>query len=272
MVCSVLCACRATVSRGLSVPCRYTVFTRVLNACAWAPQQRSRLYFVGFRKDTGSADRFVWPDPQSPCPQTIRDVLEPTECVSPEHTLSDHKWEKVQLCRKTNGILSRRLARLDGQARTLCSNYRRGYSHMSEFVPCFTDDGSTVDHQATFDVKYPDHGKKDGQLGEEPANDAGGVEDSGGVANAVVDEEGEDAADDDDGAVAAGPNCNPRFYTPRECARIMGFPETFEIEDVCKSKHRIYHQLGNAVVPPVVEAIMRAVLETGVFGDTARVA
>lgn len=47
----------------------------------------------------------------------------------------------------------------------------------------------------------------------------------------------------------------------------MGFPESFEIDDTCKSKHRIYHQLGNAVVPPVIEAIMRQILKTGVFGE-----
>ena len=45
----------------------------------------------------------------------------------------------------------------------------------------------------------------------------------------------------------------------------MGFPETFVIDDTSKSKHRIYHQLGNAVVPPVVGAIMSEVVATGVF-------
>lgn len=45
---------------------------------------------------------------------------------------------------------------------------------------------------------------------------------------------------------------NPRRLTPRECARLMGFPETFKI--VC-SDTRAYKQFGNSVVMPVVEAV-----------------
>ena len=48
---------------------------------------------------------------------------------------------------------------------------------------------------------------------------------------------------------------NPRRLTPRECARLMGFPEAFEIPI---SDTRAYQQFGNSVVVPVVEAIARA--------------
>ena len=34
----------------------------------------------------------------------------------------------------------------------------------------------------------------------------------------------------------------PRFYTPRECARLMGFPETFRLDGV-RNPNRIYHQV-----------------------------
>lgn len=50
---------------------------------------------------------------------------------------------------------------------------------------------------------------------------------------------------------------NPRRLTPRECARLMGFPETFKI--VC-SDTRAYKQFGNAVVVPVIEAIAKSVI------------
>lgn len=130
---------------------------KVINASGWAPQLRERLYFVGIRTDTGCASKFVWPEREAPSSMTIRQLLErPDVGESPEFKLSNHKWDKVQLCKKTNGILSRRLARLDGHARTLCSNYRRGYSHMSEFVPHFKDDGSVTDHQALFDARFPE--------------------------------------------------------------------------------------------------------------------
>ncbi|HEY6230945.1 MAG TPA: DNA (cytosine-5-)-methyltransferase [Pyrinomonadaceae bacterium] len=47
---------------------------------------------------------------------------------------------------------------------------------------------------------------------------------------------------------------NPRRLTPRECARLMGFPEEFKIE---VSDTRAYKQFGNSVVVPVVEHIAR---------------
>lgn len=57
-------------------------------------------------------------------------------------------------------------------------------------------------------------------------------------------------------ATAQGPG-EPRYYTPRECARIMGFPEDFRLPE----NNRAYHQLGNAVVPQVVEALTRAIVD-----------
>jgi DNA (cytosine-5)-methyltransferase 1 len=50
----------------------------------------------------------------------------------------------------------------------------------------------------------------------------------------------------------------PRRLTPRECARLMGFPETFEI--IC-SDTQAYRQFGNAVVVPVVAHVARALLQ-----------
>lgn len=49
---------------------------------------------------------------------------------------------------------------------------------------------------------------------------------------------------------------NPRRLTPRECARLMGFPESFQI--VC-SDTSAYKQFGNSVVVPVVEGIAKQV-------------
>jgi len=46
----------------------------------------------------------------------------------------------------------------------------------------------------------------------------------------------------------------PRRLTPRECARLMGFPETFQIP---VSDTQAYHQFGNSVVVPVVQAVAR---------------
>lgn len=52
---------------------------------------------------------------------------------------------------------------------------------------------------------------------------------------------------------------NPRRLTPRECARLMGFPEDFEIP---VSDTQAYRQFGNSVVVPVVERIAKEVVKT----------
>lgn len=49
-----------------------------------------------------------------------------------------------------------------------------------------------------------------------------------------------------------------RKLTPRECARIMGFPETFKIH---ASKNEAYKQFGNSVAVPVIEAIANNIMK-----------
>ena len=50
---------------------------------------------------------------------------------------------------------------------------------------------------------------------------------------------------------------NPRILTPRECARIQGFPDNFEFHD---SKRYAYQQFGNSVAVPVIKAIGEKIL------------
>lgn len=51
---------------------------------------------------------------------------------------------------------------------------------------------------------------------------------------------------------------NPRRLTPRECGRLMGFPDDFKI--VC-SDTKAYKQFGNSVVVPVVEVIAKEIIK-----------
>lgn len=51
---------------------------------------------------------------------------------------------------------------------------------------------------------------------------------------------------------------NPRMLTPRECARLQGFPESFIIP---VSNSQAYKQFGNSVCIPVIEAVAGAMLE-----------
>ncbi len=52
--------------------------------------------------------------------------------------------------------------------------------------------------------------------------------------------------------VDQGPQLNPRRLTPRECARLMGFDDSFKIP---VSDTRAYRQFGNSVVVPVFQRV-----------------
>ena len=51
---------------------------------------------------------------------------------------------------------------------------------------------------------------------------------------------------------------NPRRLTPRECARLQGFPETFKIP---VSDTQAYRQFGNSVVVPLMENVAKLIVE-----------
>jgi DNA (cytosine-5)-methyltransferase 1 len=59
--------------------------------------------------------------------------------------------------------------------------------------------------------------------------------------------------------VARGRNRNPRRLTPRECARLMGFPDTFDLNGV--SDTQLYKQFGNSVAVPVIAEVARLMAE-----------
>jgi DNA (cytosine-5)-methyltransferase 1 len=54
---------------------------------------------------------------------------------------------------------------------------------------------------------------------------------------------------------------NPRRLTPRECARLMGFPANFKIPSSV-SDTQAYRQFGNSVVVPIVERIAQSVIDS----------
>ena len=54
----------------------------------------------------------------------------------------------------------------------------------------------------------------------------------------------------------AQPGGTPRRLTPRECARLQGFPDSFKIP---VSDTQAYKQFGNSVVVPLMTAVARLV-------------
>ncbi|MBR1941546.1 MAG: DNA (cytosine-5-)-methyltransferase [Bacteroidaceae bacterium] len=53
---------------------------------------------------------------------------------------------------------------------------------------------------------------------------------------------------------------NPRRLTPRECARLMGYPDTYIIDKV--SDVQAYRQCGNSVIVPLITDVARNIVET----------
>lgn len=51
---------------------------------------------------------------------------------------------------------------------------------------------------------------------------------------------------------------NPRRLTPRECARLQGFPDEFQIP---VSDNQAYRQFGNSVVVPLIESVAKSIVE-----------
>ena len=58
--------------------------------------------------------------------------------------------------------------------------------------------------------------------------------------------------------ISQGRQKNPRRLTPRECARLMGYPEDFKIP---VSDTQAYRQFGNSVVVPVVEPVAKRIVD-----------
>ncbi len=165
----------------------YSFYHKVINAKSLVPQNRERIYMVGFRDRTID---FEFPEIPDNNPK-IKDILEKN--VSEKHSLTDHLWDYLQKYAakhkaKGNGF-GYGLADLNSYTRTLSARYYK--------------DGS--------EILVPQKGK------------------------------------------------NPRMLTPRECARLQGFPDDFKI---LVSNTQAYKQFGNAVAVPVIKILAKQVIKT----------
>ncbi|MBE6453933.1 MAG: DNA (cytosine-5-)-methyltransferase [Alphaproteobacteria bacterium] len=172
----------------------YTVDYKVLRAADFGlPQNRERLYIVGFNKDIFKLPKnftFEYPNPTYQKTR-LGDILE--NKIDDKYTISDKLYEghlrrKQEHIAKGNGF---------------------GFSLFNENSP----------YTNTISARY----YKDGS-------------------EILIEQK----------------NKNPRKLTPRECARLQGFPETFIIP---VSDTQAYKQFGNSVAVPVVRAIAKHLLK-----------
>ncbi len=176
------------IRRCLADELGYHLSHRILNASSVLPQNRERIFLVGFR-DRAPATEFRFPELASERPPRLSDILE--SHVDERYRLSDRLWNYLQEYKEKHRAAGHGfgfgLAEPTGIARTLSARYYK--------------DGS--------EILIP---QKTG---------------------------------------------NPRRLTPRECARLMGFPDEYRI---VVSDTQAYKQFGNSVAVPVVRAVAAAML------------
>lgn len=179
---------------ALSKKLNYWVDFKVLRSCDFGvPQNRERVYIVGFNKDYyGDLDfqnSFTWPMPLG-VPTSVRQILQSHNEVDDKYTIS----QKL----------------LDGHIRRKKEHREKGNGFgFSVFKP---EDRYTN----TISARY----YKDGS-------------------EILIDQ--------------SDLNRRPRKLTPRECARLQGYPEEFIVDAV--SDAQAYKQFGNSVSVPVVQAV-----------------
>jgi len=184
--------------KALSKKLNYWVDFKVLRAGDFgAPQNRERIFIVGFDKDYYGKDAnfdelFSWPvAPKTPT--RVGDILEDISDISEaddRFTISDKLWAGHQKRKKQHALKGNGF----------------GYSLFNGDSP----------YANTISARY----YKDGS-------------------EILIDQ--------------TGLRKNPRKLTPRECARLQGFPESFIVDAV--SQGQIYKQFGNSVCINVVEAV-----------------
>ena len=60
--------------------------------------------------------------------------------------------------------------------------------------------------------------------------------------------------------IPQGEGMNPRRLSPRECARLMGYPDEYRID--CVSDVQAYRQCGNSVIVPLITAVSEQIIKT----------
>lgn len=189
---------------ALSEKLNYWVDYRVLRAGDFgAPQNRERIFIVGFDRDyyrgVDFDSVFRWPVPPM-TPTRVGDILEDLDRLplsQDRYTISDRLWighqkRKLEHEKKGNGF---------------------GYS-------LFNKDS---EYTNTISARY----YKDGS-------------------EILIDQ--------------SHLGRNPRKLTPRECARLQGFPDDYIVDAV--SQGQIYKQFGNSVCMHVIRAVSEQLVET----------
>ncbi len=170
----------------------YDIEAKVLNSMEYGgvPQNRERVYIVGFLKNSGHIYNFEFPESIS-LRNSISSILEKPEDIDEKYYYNDKPlFKKLKDYDFVEGVVYQ---------------WRRKYvrENKSGVCPTLTANMGTGGHNVPL------------------------VKDSRGV----------------------------RKLTPRECARLQGFPENYKLPDIADSA--LYKQFGNSVTVTVIERIAK---------------
>ncbi|CAN5158559.1 DNA cytosine methyltransferase [soil metagenome] len=180
----------------------YDIKYKILNSMDYGdvPQNRERIYIVGFKKETGFIDNFEFPN-QIERSVNILDILEKPESIDKKYYYNDKP-------------LYKKLVNYEFEIGSVYQ-WRRQYvrQNKSGVCPTLTANMGTGGHNVPI------------------------VKDSRGI----------------------------RKLTPRECARLQGFPNSYKLPNISDS--HLYKQFGNSVSIPVIERIAEKIQKTLNYGE-----
>ena len=214
------------IKRTFEEDCGYQIYYQVLNGKDYGiPQSRERLFCVGFRKET----EFKFPAPIS-LNKTVYDLLEHT--VDLKYLLKDKGINFVT--RELNNTKS--FTQVNGQI-ALCQKRNQQFNWHGDFIYhpiCNVTLAAPVTLRRVADCETDYYAA-------DAAKYAASISISSGLS---IDPEGK---------------FNPgvgvfRKLTPRECLRLMGFDDTFEI---VVPDTAAYKQAGNSIIVNVLMAILK---------------
>jgi DNA (cytosine-5)-methyltransferase 1 len=225
----------------------YAVGCCLVNSKKFVPQHRERLYIVGIRQDLPGKDTFRFPFIPDLKP-TVASILQTPSELSADweralrvadatagvtlpagpptrpYSLTEEQWNRVS----ASAYHKRhpKIVKLDGVSSTIRASYHSGWKLHSMFVAQEAD-GTEEEEPSlnSWDLHADEENSTEGLSGEQASKKE------------------------------IPP---PRFFSPRECARLQGFPDSFLFGDIPDAP--MYSLIGNAVTVPVVTAIASALL------------
>mmetsp|Transcript_6393 Transcript_6393/g.12284 ORF Transcript_6393/g.12284 Transcript_6393/m.12284 type:complete len:392 (-) Transcript_6393:2118-3293(-) len=225
----------------------YHITTNVMNASCLVPQYRPRLYICGFLDAEASrAHRFPSPPELYP-PRVVGDILHTPqeEPFLDMYKLTTSQWQTVKKSKTARkyGLEKRLVAPQDRVADTLIRSYRESRQSIAQFVCGYKGELMASEEDEVQEV-HEERGEEEEVRQRNQEDETSSLKDH---YNSQVT------------GVSGAPQKNiisrPRWFTPRECARLMGFPDTFLLPP---GGLPAYEQLGNAVVPPLITLLVGA--------------